>query len=399
MKKIFTKKNMLTLLKAVAFLLVLSLLLQITSLIFMPKENKPEDGMNNYITRGYRGEPKNSLDMILVGNSDLYRGFSPIVMWNDYGYTSYVCGLPAKRMWNSYWVLKDSLKTQKPKAVVLEVDCAYNTKNPKYIPQSEINKIGAVKTLDSVQKNGPKKPLINKNKFPFKQIFRLYYSFKKGIDKFPGSAYDDGLGTVIGFEYPIIKNHSRWQSLKEEDFTKFYDSWHYDAKGFVITADRKPYEGGFSYMKPDGSEDSLDPRTTYYMNKIIKLCNSKNIKVMLVEMPAASSWNSKKHNRIERFAKENDLNFIDLNEKNIADACGFNWLTDTKDKGTHLNMYGAEKVTHYLGRFIHDNYSLTDHRGDPRYSQWTKDSAEYQQKKQAAVKQLLAPVNKQNKSS
>ena len=51
---------------------------------------------------------------------------------------------------------------------------------------------------------------------------------------------------------------------------------------------------------------------------------------------------------------------------------GLNWDEDTQDKGDHLNVYGAEKVTSYLGNYLEENYELEDHRNDPAYEEFRK---------------------------
>jgi len=42
---------------------------------------------------------------------------------------------------------------------------------------------------------------------------------------------------------------------------------------------------------------------------------------------------------------------------------------DTYDAGLHLNLTGAEKMSDYLGSWLHENYDLTDYRYDTEYSQ------------------------------
>lgn len=37
---------------------------------------------------------------------------------------------------------------------------------------------------------------------------------------------------------------------------------------------------------------------------------------------------------------------------------------------THLNIYGAQKISSHLGRFLQENYQLTDKRNNPDYEQW-----------------------------
>ena len=42
-------------------------------------------------------------------------------------------------------------------------------------------------------------------------------------------------------------------------------------------------------------------------------------------------------------------------------------------------MFGAEKITAYLGEYVLKNYGLEDHRGDPAYRSWNEMVAKYEQ--------------------
>ena len=44
-------------------------------------------------------------------------------------------------------------------------------------------------------------------------------------------------------------------------------------------------------------------------------------------------------------------------------------------------MYGAKKNTAFVGKYLTDNFKLTDHRGDKEFSQWNKDYKIYSNKK------------------
>lgn len=59
---------------------------------------------------------------------------------------------------------------------------------------------------------------------------------------------------------------------------------------------------------------------------------------------------------MQQYADEKGIAYLDLNEK--VEELGLNWAEDTQDKGDHLNVYGAEKVTSYLGNYLEDNYEL-----------------------------------------
>ena len=51
----------------------------------------------------------------------MYENLSPIKMWEDYGITSYIRGSAQQLIWQSYAMLEDALRYEKPKVVVFNV--------------------------------------------------------------------------------------------------------------------------------------------------------------------------------------------------------------------------------------------------------------------------------------
>ena len=83
------------------------------------------------------------------------------------------------------------------------------------------------------------------------------------------------------------------------------------------------------------------------------------------------------HRRFEKEAKERGLEFVDLNCD--LDRIGIDWKNDFYDKGDHVNVFGAEKITAYLGEYVLNEFDLEDHRGDPAYQLWDEMIAKYEQ--------------------
>ena len=115
-----------------------------------------------------------------------------------------------------------------------------------------------------------------------------------------------------------------------------------------------------------------------YIVGIVKLCKDNNVELIFTELPSATSWNLSKSEVISKYAKENNIKFIDLNKEEIE---GFDWKTDTCDGGDHLNVFGAEKVTRYLGKYLTSNYQFINHKNDTKYKQWIIDSKKYHEDK------------------
>lgn len=81
------------LLRSILFLLILSLILGALSKlsIILDRNANP---LFNYAARDLLDEPKNSIDVLTIGTSDVYSGVCPLLWWNSYGYTGYAWGSP-----------------------------------------------------------------------------------------------------------------------------------------------------------------------------------------------------------------------------------------------------------------------------------------------------------------
>ena len=57
----------------------------------------------------------------MIGDCEVYENFDPIYLWKNYGITSYIRGNAQQLTWQSYYMLEDTLKYEKPKLVVYNV--------------------------------------------------------------------------------------------------------------------------------------------------------------------------------------------------------------------------------------------------------------------------------------
>lgn len=79
---------------------------------------KDDDGIYS-MTQFYELE-ENTVDVLVLGSSHAYMSFNTGALWREYGISSYVLTASAQPLWNSYYYLKEALKTQRPKLIVLE---------------------------------------------------------------------------------------------------------------------------------------------------------------------------------------------------------------------------------------------------------------------------------------
>ncbi|NLA69494.1 MAG: hypothetical protein GX852_00425 [Clostridiales bacterium] len=56
----------------------------------------------------------------------------------------------------------------------------------------------------------------------------------------------------------------------------------------------------------------------------------------------------------------------------MKDEIPIDWQNDTGDKGDHMNYFGAQKVTSYLGKHLAGMGIFVNHKSDQHYKQWDK---------------------------
>lgn len=350
------KKMRKSILGITCFLIVLITCLNITSKIFIPKWRNNGDAYMTSSMANFYKEKKDSLDVLFLGDSSVYRGVNPSILWKEQGITSYVYGSPAQRVWLSYYMLKEALRYQKPKVVVIEANELYSggsAKSGSYRKVFDNMKLGPVK-LEAM--NDP--------------IFKF------------------GVGSKVSLLFPIFEYHNRYNELTWDDVKyAFGDDKEYNRKGYAINAGFKPYAGKPNYMKKkEGKPAKIGKRTKKYLDKIIDLCEENDIELAILKVPSAADWNEDKNKEVQTLCKNKKLMLLDLNKE--MKYTKINWKKDTADQGVHLNLYGAEKVTKEVGDFLYENFNLSKTQDQEVIQAFNQSYDQYESDKQRLIEIL-----------
>ena len=121
------------------------------------------------------------------------------------------------------------------------------------------------------------------------------------------------------------------------------------------------------YMVKTDDIKPIPKENLEYLNKIIELSKENNIKLIFVGLPSQKSWNYAKHNAINKLSKELQFEYINLN---MIEEIDIDWQKDTRDKGDHLNYFGAKKVSKYLGEYLKKLNIISSKKNDSNYNDW-----------------------------
>lgn len=299
----------------------------------------------------YYNEKNPSHDVIFIGDCEVYESFTPPTLWEEYGISSYIRGSAQQLAWHSYYLLEDTLRYETPKVVV------YNVLALKYgEPQNEAyNRLN----LDGM-------------KWSRAKLEAIRASMTEGE-------------TLASYLFPLLRYHSRWDELEAEDWEYLFHRDSVSHNGYLM---QTAVNGGKSNITPDALEEDTLPATSMeYLDRMRALCAEKGIALVLVKAPTNDwkyHWYDEWDRQIVAYANAHGLhyyNFIDLIEE-----IGIDWNQDTYDRGVHLNVYGAEKLTSYFGSILRDELGLESRRGDAALDAlWSGKLAAYYKEKESGT--------------
>ena len=105
--------------------IVLCGLLAAVSRVVQPKNNQAEFGQSDPEAHGVLGEPRGSIDVLVLGDSESFCSISPLQLWGEQGITSYVCGTSGQILPLTRSLLLSALSKQHPQVVILEPNCLF----------------------------------------------------------------------------------------------------------------------------------------------------------------------------------------------------------------------------------------------------------------------------------
>ena len=313
-------------------LLLLFLFLIFLQRLFMPKYTGTV--IEGNFTEEYYRDPT-AHELIVIGNCESYENISPMVLWRDFGITSYIRGNANQLIPQSYYILRETLRHEMPKAVLLNIQAMT-------VPEQTTEEYNRM----------------------------VFDGMRWSEDKLEGikaSMMEDE--SLIDYIFPLLRYKGRLSELSSDDLRYVFSEKPVQSyNGYYLRADIRPYdESAFPYERR--REDySFSEKNMYYLEKIADLCEEQGIELVLMKAPSAYPvWVEPYEQQIESFAEERGLMYLNTLEH---EEIGIDLSTDTYDGGLHLNVYGAEKVSSWLGEILGTELGLSDHRQDQELSEY-----------------------------
>ena len=298
----------------------------------------------------YAAVAETNHDVIFVGDCEIFESFIPAILWEEYGISSYLRGGAQQLVWHSYYMLEDTLRYETPKAVVFNVYALCYGE-----PQKEAYNRMA---LDGMEWSSVK------------------------VDAIRASMTEEE--DFLTYIFPFFRFHSRWNELTAEDFKYAYsDKPFVSDSGYLMQTGVKPVDPESEFTPTPLLDPDLPATAMDYLDRMRALCDEKGIELILIKAPTnfwKYHWYDEWDEQITAYADEHDLSYYNLILK--SEEIGLEMSTDTYDEGAHLNVYGAEKLSVYFGKILHDAHEIPDQRTNSHASAvWKKRVDNYYDRK------------------
>ncbi len=323
-----SKENRIKVLK-----LFLFLLLFMATLILAARILDWKDTTGNYLssTSQLYHTPKNTMDVVFMGSSHCYCSIYPSVLWREAGIAAFDMAVSGQDKNSTYYTLIETLKTQSPKVVFVDMYGLLFDKN--------------VASGNSYRNMLSLKPSLNSLK-----LIREYVE------------PEEQLSYII--RWPII--HTRFWELDKYDFIAYEPSIYGRGADYQWVV-------GQAERGKDGTETTgvLKYENQQWLERLRDLSRKQKFDLVFFVAPfPVSEEEQQQINAAQVFADQNHIDFIDFNK--LRDELGLDDQQDFIDS-FHCNAFGAEKTTAYIMEYLLQHYTLEDHRDDNRYSFWELD--------------------------
>lgn len=344
--------------RVISFTLIFSILFVFVSYLLRPV------GYGRTIINGYYAERKNSLDTVYIGGSVCFVSWAPLIAFREQGIASHNYACDTIQADTLKYAINDVLKTQSPKMLIID------TRPFEY---RDVEQPPAEVPIRNISDSMPYS--LNRTKMLLNIVPSVLH------------------GDSFEYLFDIVKYHNRWESLGETSFDFAFNKKEDDLKGFAFMASHA------TLTKPTNIatiKEKLAPskETDKILTDLLEYCKSKNLHVLFVVAPYQEKDIQRKiYNYTSDRIKSYGFDFVNFND--YYSQIGIDFSTDFYNND-HLNIFGAEKYTKFLAKYITDNYKIPDRRDDPQYADWYKLMPNWDGSV-AQLKQTILNLNKKNK--
>ena len=281
---------------------------------------------------GFYAEPENSLDVVLIGASEVFTGFSSGYAYDLYGFTSYPYALDATSCALHKSQVTEILKHQNPQWIVVELNGMLYTD-----PAMHTDTGGLMRYLHNIPFSWNKVQTI----MELVPRDEWYYYF-----------------------FPLAKYHGNWKEALDQG-GRMKDHYEIYCNGAKLKGNVTTLEPLEVFDSKDVSQEyarnPMEEQSEQYLRDFLEFCGENQLdNVLFVRFPHAicTGWN------YERFRRGNEAQSIIeeygykvVNLERDPESYGIDFSRDFYNED-HLNLYGQKTLTEYFGKLLVEEYGV-----------------------------------------
>ena len=327
--------------KLIIFVCIFSLLLVSISYIV-----RPQSDMKDRFA-GFYSEPDDTIDAVMIGASSVSPLIAAPYIWNEYGITTYPLSTNAQPAAGIKYIIEEASKSQE--GCLFMVDATMFM-----VEQSTLMTEPRIRNV------------VDNMKYSLTRIRAINEMVEDKESR-------------IDYYFDISKYHSAIfgeNGVKAEDIKYFNFQSPSEYKGYLFVEAVDIFEAvdlsGITGEKPIPEDSEAE------LNALMDYCDKNDINVLFFINPyAATETNKEEHNYIKRLVEQRAFDFINFND--FYDEMGIDFGRDLYNVN-HMNVYGAEKFSKFLGSYLVDNYGFDDKRGNEDYDSWDEAFAAWEKR-------------------
>lgn len=281
-------------------------------------------------------EERDSLDVIFIGGSEIYTGYSAAQAYAEYGFTSYPFGVSSNQESLFCSEVTEALKYQSPKLIIIEI-----TSFLKDSPDID----------DAKMRNYLENIPMSMNRI------KTTWEYEPSMD-------------CISYLVPFIKYHGNWSDPgKCLDRAKRIVTFKYEKyspiKGMRTIA-QTVNSDGVNDMSDNRECNMLSTDGEHYLRQLLAWLKEEKIaNVVFTRFPHRIDKEEenyeflvkrfKRGNQAGAIIREYGFDYIDC--EHLISEIGIDFNNDFYN-ADHMNIFGAQKTTAYLAKRISNDYGV-----------------------------------------
>ena len=145
-------------------------------------------------------------DLLFVGDCEVYENFSPAVLWQDFGINSYIRGSAEQYIFQSYYLLEDAFRYERPDVVVFNIQSLQ---------------------FAEAQSEAYNRMSLEGMKWSPTKVKAIFASMKEGEH-------------FLDYLFPILRYHTRWSQLEPTKLEYLFQAKPVSFNRYYMRGDAKP---------------------------------------------------------------------------------------------------------------------------------------------------------------